>query len=349
VTIVAGFGPPDEELRAAIERLSTLDNVVVLTETLANMSCPRAITTIDRVLATIAPRERPDYAPDLLITFGGAPVSRHLKEFLRGYPPCEHWHVDFRTVPPDTYRSLSLHVKMTPAAFFRQLHGDATRHAVTAGHAARWHQKRVVAAARHEAFTGSLPWCDLQAFSILLPSLPAGCLLQLGNSTPVRYAQLFGDTPAARVDGNRGTSGIEGATSTAAGAAIAAGKTTVLVTGDLGFLYDSNALWACPLSPLLKIVVIVNGGGGIFRFLPGTSTLAEVEELFETPHRVDIPRLARLHRLALFTAGDAATLRAALPAFFAPAHRPALLAVDTTGQPSGEILKRYFDHLNTIS
>jgi 2-succinyl-5-enolpyruvyl-6-hydroxy-3-cyclohexene-1-carboxylate synthase len=345
VMIVAGFNPPDEELQGLMEQLAALDHVVVLAESISNLRVPGAISTIDRVLATLSPAERTALAPDLLVTFGGAPLSRRLKEFLRENPPREHWHVDARALPPDTYQALTLPARVSPATFFRQL-GDGERpRAGGSGHAARWREKPAIAAARHEACMATLPWCDLKAFSILLPALPEGCLLHLGNSTPVRYAQLFDDMRAARVDGNRGTSGIEGATSTAAGAAAVSGMLTVLVTGDLSLLHDSNALWTCPLSPRLKIIVIVNGGGGIFRFLPGPSALPEVEELFETPHGVDIARLATLHGLALFTATDAPSLQAALPPFLAPATRPAMLLVETAGRENGEILKRYFEYL----
>jgi 2-succinyl-5-enolpyruvyl-6-hydroxy-3-cyclohexene-1-carboxylate synthase len=345
VMIVAGFMPPDEELAAAIRRLASMDNVVVLVDTLANLPAPGVINTVDRVLATISPAERPALAPDLLITIGGAPLSRRLKEFIREFPPAEHWHAGQRHAPPDTYRSLSLHANMPPTAFFRQLGADNRATVDGSGYAARWREKRAAAAARHEAAVAALPWCDLKAFSLLLPSLPAGCLLHLGNSTPARYAQLFGPSRAARTDGNRGTSGIEGSTSTAAGAAVASGRLTVLVTGDLSFLYDSNALWALPAPPGLKIVVMMNGGGGIFRCLPGPSGLPEAGELFETPHGVDVVALARLHGFETRAASNAAELRDALPGFFAPAGRPAALVIDTAGQPNGELLKRYFEYL----
>ncbi|MDR1274154.1 MAG: 2-succinyl-5-enolpyruvyl-6-hydroxy-3-cyclohexene-1-carboxylic-acid synthase [Odoribacteraceae bacterium] len=343
VMIVAGFMPPDEELAAAIVRLTRMDNVVVLADTMANLPAPSVINTVDRVLATISPAERPALAPDLLITIGGAPLSRRLKEFIREFPPAEHWHAGQRHAPPDTYRSLSLYANVSPVTFFRQLGAD-TR-ATGDGYAARWRERRTVAAARHEAAVAALPWCDLKAFSLLLPALPAGCLLHLGNSTPARYAQLFGASRAARTDGNRGTSGIEGATSTAAGAAVASGRLTVLVTGDLSFLYDSNALWGLPLPPGLKIVVMKNGGGGIFRCLPGPPGLPEAGELFETPHGVNIAALARVHGLETREAGDEGELRAALPGFLAPAARPAVLVIDTAGRPNGELLKRYFEYL----
>jgi hypothetical protein len=66
-----------------------------------------------------------------------------------------------------------------------------------------------------------------------------------------------------------GTSGIDGSTSTAIGAAVASKIPTVLITGDIGFLYDSNALWNQYIPKNFKIILINNGGGGIFRILPG--------------------------------------------------------------------------------
>ena len=76
---------------------------------------------------------------------------------------------------------------------------------------------------------------------MLIPALPTKSRLQLGNSTPIRYAQLFRYTQVDRTDANRGTSGIDGCTSTAMGAASTFDGITTLIVGDNSFLYDSNA------------------------------------------------------------------------------------------------------------
>jgi len=83
---------------------------------------------------------------------------------------------------------------------------------------------------------------------------------------------------------NRGVSGIDGQVSTAAGYAFASDKLNVLITGDLGFLYDSNGLMNKYLKPNLKIIVINNSGGGIFRFIPGPDTTPNLEEFFVAKH-----------------------------------------------------------------
>ena len=180
---------------------------------------------------------------------------------------------------------------------------------------------------------------------MLIPALPAGSRLQLGNSTPIRYAQLFRYTQVDRTDANRGTSGIDGCTSTAMGAASTFDGITTLIVGDNSFLYDSNALWIKNCPPSLRIIVIQNGGGGIFRFLAGPSGLEEVEELFETPHDVDIERLAEVHRFKMYRATDAPSLESALSEFYQPGQQPAILVVHTPGKINGEILKGYFQAL----
>ncbi len=97
--------------------------------------------------------------------------------------------------------------------------------------------------------------------------------------------------------------------------------------------------------PLITINRIQNGGGGIFRFLAGPSGLEEVEELFETPHDVDIERLAEVHRFKMYRATDAPSLESALSEFYQPGQQPAIIVVHTPGKINGEILKGYFQAL----
>jgi 2-succinyl-5-enolpyruvyl-6-hydroxy-3-cyclohexene-1-carboxylate synthase len=114
------------------------------------------------------------------------------------------------------------------------------------------------------------------------------------TSMPVRDVESFsGAQLAAKVFANRGASGMEGLVSTAAGLATAdPGRPTVLLVGDLSFLYDLNALWALPATNL-TIVVIDNNGGGIFSTLPQLKTIdPEVfERVIATPQNVDIPAI----------------------------------------------------------
>lgn len=340
VLILASFSSPDKTLNNVLSILSKKDNVVVFTETISNLSSSGFIPTIDRVLSAMTDEEKKAFSPDLLITFGGSLVSRMVKKWLRDNPPKEHWNLNSDKHFVDTMKCLSSQISILPSSFFTGLRPLLT--VTKSNYAIKWEEIRSRAARSHNKYISEIPWCDLKAFSILLPLLPSGVRLQLSNSTPVRYAQLFEYSQIERCDSNRGTSGIDGATSTAVGAAAVTPGVTVFITGDMGFLYDSNALWNRYISPRLKIIVMCNGGGSIFRFIPGPSELPELESYFETHRDVDVEGLASLNGFKFFKADSETSLKSVLPAFFDEKEKPVILAIETPRELNAEILRGYF-------
>jgi 2-succinyl-5-enolpyruvyl-6-hydroxy-3-cyclohexene-1-carboxylate synthase len=131
-------------------------------------------------------------------------------------------------------------------------------------------------------------------------SLPPGRAVMVANSSPVRDWESFSDpaAPGRPVFSFRGASGIDGTLSIACGLAEAVGQ-LVLVCGDLALLHDSNGwLWAPQLRGRLLVVLIDNGGGGIFEQLPirpAKDDALDVERLFAMPQRVDPRALAAAH------------------------------------------------------
>jgi 2-succinyl-5-enolpyruvyl-6-hydroxy-3-cyclohexene-1-carboxylate synthase len=144
-----------------------------------------------------------------------------------------------------------------------------------------------------EPFEGA-PW------PVLADALPDGAVLWAGSSMPVRDldAWLPSTDRAITVRSNRGANGIDGVVSTALGSAAVAGGPVALVLGDIAFLHDLNALVAARLHGLSATIVLVNNdGGGIFSFLPqaqpaaarpGSGLPEHYEELFGTPHGIDV-------------------------------------------------------------
>lgn len=169
----------------------------------------------------------------------------------------------------------------------------------------------------------------------------------MGNSTPVRYVQLFKPVQKFYYYSNRGTSGIDGTVSTAAGACYATGKTTTLIVGDLGFFYDSNALMNHFLHQNLRIIIINNSGGGIFRFIPGPDQTDQLEDFFEVNHKWKAEYIARNFNVPYYYVCNQKELEEILTQFYKPQknNRPAILEIKTPNKKNATILKSYFKYL----
>ena len=133
---------------------------------------------------------------------------------------------------------------------------------------------------------------------------------------------------------NRGVSGIDGCLSTAAGIAFASKLPTLAVTGDLSFLYDSNALWNNELPANLRILVVNNGGGGIFHIIRGPSEQPGLKKFVEADHPVKIHKLAEAFGLDYYYAADISALEGSWDSFLAGNGRAAIFEVKTNAEIS---------------
>jgi len=188
----------------------------------------------------------------------------------------------------------------------------------------------------------TIPFSDLKVFGNVLKSLPKQTVLQLANSATVRYAQLFNINKSIEVFCNRGTSGIDGSMSTAIGCAVANKKQTFFITGDLSFFYDSNALWNNYIPNSFRIILINNGGGGIFRILPGHKNTDNFDTFFETKHNLSAKQLCEMYGFEYSTANSIEGLTEALSNFYEAGKSPKLMEVFTPSTINDEVLLNYF-------
>ena len=162
----------------------------------------------------------------------------------------------------------------------------------------------------------------------------------------MRYAQLFDNDDLAGCWSTRGTSGIDGCTSTAMGAAAASPeKSFVLITGDVAFHYDINGLWNEENTDNLKIIVINNGGGGIFRIISGPDLVNELEEFFETRMKSDAKNIAAHFGWNYQSASDESSLKKVLPVFFDTDTKRTILEIFTSPEKNPEVLDEYWKFL----
>ena len=188
------------------------------------------------------------------------------------------------------------------------------------------------------------PFNEFSAFNLALASLPEGTALHLANSMAVRYANIIGLAEGYQIDvfANRGTSGIDGCTSTAVGAALAQpGRPVVLLTGDVAFFYDRNAFWHNYPTPDLRVVLFNNHGGGIFRLIDGPRQQPELDEFFEIRQALTAENLCRDFNLRYMPVSSFDELLTALPVFFASESGAAVLEIFTDSKTNAAFFEEY--------
>ena len=196
------------------------------------------------------------------------------------------------------------------------------------------------------SFLAEVPFSDMAVYKAILERTPTPYHIQISNSAPIRYAQLFPCKAGLQVYCNRGTSGIDGSTSTAIGASVVQSLPTLLITGDLSFFYNSNALWCNYIPKNFKIIVINNAGGGIFRILPTDKGTPFFETFQETTHSLTAEHLCTMYGLTYLSAQSKEELTEALEILFSKDKSPMLLEVFTPRELNDTILKDYFNVLS---
>lgn len=246
------------------------------------------------------------HRPELILRFGTLPTSKALRTALSRWGgeqltvagpaewPDPDWTASEVVVcdAPAAIRDLTAELERLP----RSAAGDA------ADAAARWLRAwRGAAAVARSVFPARAAQdafeLEGEVASVLLRALPAGTVLVVGNSMPVRDVDLFctGIPAGLTMLGNRGANGIDGIVSTAVGAAVASRAPTAVLLGDLSFLHDASALRLARSHRVPLLVVVVNNdGGGIFHTLPCAGLGETFERVFATPHGADLRSAAAL-------------------------------------------------------
>jgi 2-succinyl-5-enolpyruvyl-6-hydroxy-3-cyclohexene-1-carboxylate synthase len=340
--ILVGVLAPNSLEEKIVDFLAADPSVTVLTETTSNLSNYTFIQSIDTFIAPLekSGKDLSEYQPELLLTLGGMVVSKKIKAFLRTYSPQQHWHINQKKAY-DTYYCLTHHLKIAPVDFFEALMAqkkDYVQSNYCVNFLAQYNKQRLLGL----EYIKQLPFSDFKAFDLIFKYLPKDYLLQLSNSSTIRYAQLFALPNLSGIYCNRGTSGIDGSTATSMGAAWISHSPTLFITGDLSFFYDINGLWHNYLKPSTRIIVINNQGGGIFRILPGEKDNPAYDTYFETIQNRSTKQLCKAFGLGYCSTASTLGLKWQLKSFFRSSNRPQLLEIKTPRKLNDQVLLNYF-------
>ena len=340
--ILVGVHSPNAALEILLDKVADDPSVLVFTETTSNLYNKRFVNSIDNLIFNLTEEEFTSLQPDILLTFGGMIVSKKIKKFLRNYSPKEHWHVnELRAF--DTYQVLSKHLKIDSHSFFKHF-CELVDYDNKSTYESTWTHYKQRIREKHNHYIKTAPYSDLKVFEQVLKVIPDFSEVQFSNSAIIRYSQLFEMNSTITVFCNRGTSGIDGSTSTALGAAYATQKPTTLITGDLSFFYDSNALWNNYIPSDVRIVIINNSGGGIFKIIPGPKKSTALK-YFETPHCLTAEHLCVMFGFEYSTAHNLKTLAEEVVGFYDKSDKPKVLEVFTPSDLNDLVLKEYINNL----
>ena len=339
--ILVGVNYPDKDLLQLINVFADDDSVLIFTETTSNLHHKKVVNSIDQLIFSLDDKQFKDLKPDVLITFGGMIISKKIKQFLRKYQPKHHWNIDEQKAT-NTFFCLSEFIQLKPVNFFSEFSKSIVKK--DSNYQQKWLQLRDEKREKHQQYLSKVGHSDFKTFEQVLESIPNNSQLQISNSAVIRYAQLFTINATKTVFCNRGTSGIDGSTSTAIGAAFASKNQTIFITGDLSFFYDSNALWNKNIPNNFRIILINNSGGGIFKIIPGPKS-TNATKYFETPHSLTAEHLCKMYGFKYLKAHTTETVKKQLEGFYEASEKPKILEIFTPSDENDLILTSYFKYI----
>jgi 2-succinyl-5-enolpyruvyl-6-hydroxy-3-cyclohexene-1-carboxylate synthase len=336
VLLVGGQHVRDARLTSAVRTFRDKHHVPVVHDVISNLhEVGSTIGHSDLFLGQASENHREMLRPDLLITFGHSLISKNLKIFLRKYPAIKHWHIQHQGPVADTFKTVTDVFFSDPHAFIDFLSSLEVKESFELqkqkNYGGLWEIEERRTVRLLDEFFEDAQLSELAVVKALLERVPEGSNVHLANSMSVRYANFIGlqqDTKEVSVFANRGTSGIDGSTSTAVGHALSSPKMNILITGDLAFFYDRNAFWHNYSLPNLRVLLLNNHGGLIFDVLDGPSSMPEAREYFITRQGLTARKLCEEFGIEHLRLDNARKIKNLLSDFLSPEPGPKVLEVE---------------------
>ena len=252
IMILIGVSDGNILSKKSIQKINSCSSIIVMKEHTSNVFNESFISNIDRLIGPIELQSNSDslfdeLSPEIVISLGGMIVSKKIKSFLRNYKPQKHFHIG-NNISKDSFYSGVEHINTTANKFFENIDLNKS----DSKYFEKWNQLDYSKLDLHNRYMKVINFSDLKVFEILTNWIPKKYNIQVANSTPIRYFQLFDLKNKNMMFANRGTSGIDGSTSTAIGSSVQNDSPVLLVTGDLSFFYDVNALWNNHIPKILE-------------------------------------------------------------------------------------------------
>lgn len=340
--ILIGQGAMHEKWITPLLALKNQADVVIIADVVSNKHAMANVHHVDKLLGAIDNTMLKELSPDLLISFGGPVLSKSLKNWLKQQKPTWHFRIQQEPEQINTYNNVTKFLMANVDETLQQIAAIKWNHNPDSVFSNKWKKASSDIDKKITAFVQKPIWSEVHATYHVLNHIPDCSNLQLANSSVVRYVSWLDMLNESWIiNSNRGTSGIDGCTSTAIGAAKVNLRQTVLLTGDIAFLYDKNAFWLNDIPRNLRVVVFNNGGGGIFTLIDGPTHHKQFAHLFTTPHQRNVKSVAVDNGLDYYFCESYSNLNKVLTQFFEPTNGAAVLELKFDMKKNAKIFEAF--------
>ena len=338
--IIVGQNLPDQELLVTLKELAQKD-FAILADVVSNQHESSVLKHFDFLVSQANIETLQVLEPDFIISLGGPVLSKALKLWLKKQKPKFHFRIQQDETLVDTYNNVTEYIYGNNNEVLKSLVNaefSSSTYAEYLGLMELKSQRKIAEFINQN----NVEFNELVTVNFTLKNIPENSQLQIANSTAIRYVSYLG-LPNKNITAfcNRGTSGIDGCTSTAIGAANMTNEIVTLITGDLAFFYDRNAFWNNFVPNNLRIILLNNHGGGIFNLIDGPNTQPELEEFFLTKHKLNAKNLAAENGLSYNLCKNNDEFANALATFYDVSEQAKIIELSFDMDKSAAIFKAF--------
>lgn len=338
--IIVGQNLPDQELLVTLNALAKKD-FAILADVVSNQHESSVLKHFDFLVSQANIETLQILEPDFIISLGGPVLSKALKLWLKKQKPKFHFRIQQDETLVDTYNNVTEYLFGNNNEVLKSIANaefTGSTYAEYLGLMELKSQRKIAEFINQN----NVEFNELVTVNFTLKNLPENSQLQIANSTAIRYVSYLG-LPNKNITAfcNRGTSGIDGCTSTAIGAANMTNEIVTLITGDLAFFYDRNAFWNNFVPNNLRIILLNNHGGGIFNLIDGPNTQPELEEFFLTKHKLNAKNLAAENGLSYNLCKNNDEFAYALATFYDVSEQAKIIELSFDMDNSAAIFKAF--------
>ena len=338
--IIVGQNLPDQELLVTLKELAQKD-FAILADVVSNQHESSVLKHFDFLVSQANIETLQVLEPDFIISLGGPVLSKALKLWLKKQKPKFHFRIQQDETLVDTYNNVTEYIYGNNNEVLKSLVNaefSSSTYAEYLGLMELKSQRKIAEFINQN----NVEFNELITVNFTLKNIPENSQLQIANSTAIRYVSYLG-LPNKNITAfcNRGTSGIDGCTSTAIGAANMTNEIVTLITGDLAFFYDRNAFWNNFVPNNLRIILLNNHGGGIFNLIDGPNTQPELEEFFLTKHKLNAKNLAAENGLSYNLCKNNDEFANALATFYDVSEQAKIIELSFDMDKSAAIFKAF--------